>query len=258
MPVEDRAADTWEPLIAVADHAGRDWPDLARNAVLQLLEEATETAETADRIRLLLDIHAAFGDLDAIPTALLLQRLKADPEAPWIGYGHTGLSPRKLGILLAEYDIRSATIRFSESGQAKGFYRTDFHDAWRRYCPDLPATSNDSTDETDGHAATTGTDRPDIGGAPPVPPVPTLISAGQPCYGWYGSSPPPGRGRPMTKPDDRLTLAEVCAELRISRSTFYEWRTKGRAPRCIKLPNGDLRIRRSEFERWLDSCEEAA
>lgn len=62
----------------------------------------------------------------------------------------------------------------------------------------------------------------------------------------------------MTRTHERLTLAEVCAELRISRSTFYEWRAKGRAPRCIKLPNGDLRIRRSELERWLDSCEEAA
>jgi excisionase family DNA binding protein len=62
----------------------------------------------------------------------------------------------------------------------------------------------------------------------------------------------------MTKPAERLTLAEVCAELRISRSTFYDWRAKGRAPRCIKLPNGDLRIRRTELERWLDTCEEAA
>lgn len=62
----------------------------------------------------------------------------------------------------------------------------------------------------------------------------------------------------MTKANERLTLAEVCVELHISRSTFYEWRAKGRAPRCIKLPNGDLRIRRAELERWLDSCEEAA
>ena len=67
-----------------------------------------------------------------------------------------------------------------------------------------------------------------------------------------------GVGRAMTKPPERLTLAEVCAELRISRSTFYDWRAKGRAPRCIKLPNGDLRIRRSELERCLDSREEVA
>lgn len=56
----------------------------------------------------------------------------------------------------------------------------------------------------------------------------------------------------------RLTIPEVCAELGISRSTFYEWRTKGVAPKCIKLPNGEIRIRRDELERWLDSLEEAA
>ncbi|MCQ4080767.1 helix-turn-helix domain-containing protein [Streptomyces sp. RB6PN25] len=55
-----------------------------------------------------------------------------------------------------------------------------------------------------------------------------------------------------------LTLPEVCEELRITRSTFYDWRQKGRAPRCIKLPNGDLRIRRSDFEIWLDGREDAA
>ena len=58
--------------------------------------------------------------------------------------------------------------------------------------------------------------------------------------------------------DERLTVAEVCAELGVARSTFYEWRAKKRAPRCIKLPNGDLRIRRAEFDRWLDAHEDAA
>lgn len=55
-----------------------------------------------------------------------------------------------------------------------------------------------------------------------------------------------------------MTVAEFCAELGISRSTFYEWRAKGRAPKCLKLPNGDLRIRRADFERWLASLEDAA
>ena len=62
----------------------------------------------------------------------------------------------------------------------------------------------------------------------------------------------------MPRPQDRLTIAQLCKELGISRSTFYEWRAKGRAPRCIKLPNGEIRIRRTEFERWLDSLEEVA
>ncbi|MFJ2962659.1 helix-turn-helix transcriptional regulator [Streptomyces collinus] len=61
-----------------------------------------------------------------------------------------------------------------------------------------------------------------------------------------------------TRSRTMLTLAEVCAELAVSRSTFYDWRAKRRAPRCIKLPNGDLRIRRSDLEHWLDDREDAA
>ncbi|MFF1822078.1 helix-turn-helix transcriptional regulator [Kribbella sp. NPDC058245] len=57
---------------------------------------------------------------------------------------------------------------------------------------------------------------------------------------------------------ERLTVEEVCADLGVSRSTFYDWRAKGRSPRCIKLPNGEIRVRRAELERWLDSREEAA
>ncbi|MFH9211454.1 helix-turn-helix domain-containing protein [Streptomyces anulatus] len=55
-----------------------------------------------------------------------------------------------------------------------------------------------------------------------------------------------------------LKLREVCEELHVSRSTFYDWRQKGRAPRCIKLPNGDLRVRRGDLDNWLDDHEDAA
>ena len=41
----------------------------------------------------------------------------------------------KLGKLLREYDIHSSNIRFPGLGQAKGYHRADFADAWTRYCP---------------------------------------------------------------------------------------------------------------------------
>jgi predicted DNA-binding transcriptional regulator AlpA len=63
-------------------------------------------------------------------------------------------------------------------------------------------------------------------------------------------------GKPV--PRDKLTVGEVCADLQIAQSTFYEWRTKGTGPRCIKLPNGQLRIRRVDLETWLDAREDAA
>ena len=68
-----------------------------------------------------------------LPTAVLLERLKADIEAPWATYQNNGLTAMKLGFLLRDFDIRSDTIRF-DTGQAKGYQRTAFADAWARYC----------------------------------------------------------------------------------------------------------------------------
>jgi predicted transcriptional regulator len=42
---------------------------------------------------------------------------------------------------------------------------------------------------------------------------------------------------------DKLTIEEVCSDLGVSRRTFYEWRAKGKAPRCITLPNGSPPLR---------------
>ncbi|MGB6163435.1 MAG: DUF3631 domain-containing protein [Pseudonocardiaceae bacterium] len=138
MPVEDRAADTWEPLVAVADHAGAHWPERARAAVLVLTTEAAKNDDVSTRVRLLIDCRAAFADHDAIPTVVLLERLRRDTEAPWGDYGPSGLTAMKLGKLLHEYDIRSSNIRFPRLGQAKGYHRADFADAWARYCPEPP------------------------------------------------------------------------------------------------------------------------
>ncbi len=134
MPLEDRAADTWEPLIAVADLAGGDWPDRGRHAAETLTAERDGNSVSSDRIRLLTDCRAAFGHLDALPTTVLIDRLKIDPEAPWSDYGGTGLTARILGALLREYDITSGNLRLT-TGQAKGYRRADFLDAWQRYCP---------------------------------------------------------------------------------------------------------------------------
>ncbi|MVO84538.1 MULTISPECIES: helix-turn-helix transcriptional regulator [Streptomyces] len=58
------------------------------------------------------------------------------------------------------------------------------------------------------------------------------------------------------RPGVNLTVDEVCSELGVARSTFYDWRQKGRGPRCIRLPNGSLRIRRRDLENWLIDCED--
>jgi predicted DNA-binding transcriptional regulator AlpA len=55
-----------------------------------------------------------------------------------------------------------------------------------------------------------------------------------------------------------LTISDVCGELGVARSTFYDWRAARKAPRCIKLPNGEIRIRRADLESWLTGLEDIA
>ncbi|MFI0898046.1 helix-turn-helix transcriptional regulator [Streptomyces sp. NPDC020983] len=56
-----------------------------------------------------------------------------------------------------------------------------------------------------------------------------------------------------------LTVREVLEELGgISRRTFHRWRELGPAPACIRLPNGELRVRRSVLNAWLDERAEGA
>ncbi|MFI8102672.1 DUF3631 domain-containing protein [Streptomyces sp. NPDC086023] len=139
MPVEDRAADTWAPLVSVADLAGGHWPALARTACTAMTDyEAGRDEDGGLKIRILADIRRAFaseGDQPAIRTGRLLEILNADPEAPWAEHSPNGLTPRGLQILLQDYGIKSANRRFPGGHQAKGFTRAQFTDAWTRYCP---------------------------------------------------------------------------------------------------------------------------
>ncbi|WP_338602623.1 DUF3631 domain-containing protein [Saccharopolyspora sp. SCSIO 74807] len=135
MPIEDRAADTWEPLIVVADHAGGDWPDRARQAALALIAEAQGDNEGTLRTRLLIDCRTIFGEQTEISSSDLIRALNADPESPWRDYGANGLTQARLAKLLAEFDIKSGNVRFPDGSQAKGYRRADFADAWTRYCP---------------------------------------------------------------------------------------------------------------------------
>jgi predicted DNA-binding transcriptional regulator AlpA len=66
------------------------------------------------------------------------------------------------------------------------------------------------------------------------------------------------RGRKPGLERKLLTVATVLAELDVPRSTFYKWRRLGIAPRCIKLPNGEVRIRRADLDKWLAQREDVA
>ncbi|WP_370414910.1 helix-turn-helix transcriptional regulator [Streptomyces fradiae] len=58
--------------------------------------------------------------------------------------------------------------------------------------------------------------------------------------------------------DEMLTIPQVVEEIGVPRATFYRWRQLKKGPKAIKLPNGAVRIRRLDLERWIETLEEAA
>ncbi|WP_374757697.1 DUF3631 domain-containing protein [Streptomyces sp. NEAU-H3] len=165
MPVQDRAADTWQPLVAVAALAGGPWPDLARTAcqVMTEREAANEQDNGSLGIRLLADIRHAFateGNPPALRTSRLLDILNQDAETPWPGYTVNGLTPRGLQILLKEYGISSAVRRFHDNVQARGYARLDFADSWARYCPEPAPGAPIGTEASVGAEASAATAAP--------------------------------------------------------------------------------------------------
>jgi hypothetical protein len=137
MPLEDRAADTWEPLVAIADLAGGDWPARARHAATTMTQaEAQQEEDTAASVRLLADLRQVFHDAEALYTSTILKALHQLEEAPWADwYGHP-LTTRDLARLLRPYQVESKNLREQGTGQPrKGYARADLHDAWARYVP---------------------------------------------------------------------------------------------------------------------------
>jgi len=187
LPVEDRAADTWEPLIAVADLAGGNWPTRARTAALALTRADVDVENVSLKVRLLIDCRTAFRDADGLPTETLIGRLRDDPEAPWDTLGKLGLRPRSLGSMLHEFAISSATHRWPDGAQTKGYRRDQFTDAWNRYCPHPGPGHLSVPSVPPSHTPESGTDSPTWDGSsvpnPPKRPKFTLMGRRD---GWDG------------------------------------------------------------------------
>jgi hypothetical protein len=145
--LEDRAEDAWEPLLAVADIAGGDWPKLAREAAVALAEEAAEVdGQQSEEIRLIGDIHEVFASLPHVSflaTNNVLNELRKVDDAPW---GEMEFTARKLALRLGKFNIRP---RHNSAKSERGYHLSDFKDAFGRYLPSEPSEPSER-DKTTG------------------------------------------------------------------------------------------------------------
>jgi hypothetical protein len=131
LSIDDRAADIWEPLVAVADLAGGHWSGLARAAAIALSAESAKDDSQSLNIQLLNDIEALFieGAIgNFVKSADLCEQLRKLVESPW---EDMVLTPSKLGRRLTDsFRIRT---RHSNDKKERGYHLADFADAFTRY-----------------------------------------------------------------------------------------------------------------------------
>ncbi len=133
--LHDRAADCWEPLLAIADLAGGAWPKRARQAALVLSGADVQQDEDIG-VMLLSDIRDIFERrrTDRIRSSSLLENLCSFEERPWCEWKKgQPLSPRGLSNLLRPFGVSVKNYRDTFGEQGKGYLLECFEDAFGRY-----------------------------------------------------------------------------------------------------------------------------
>ena len=137
--IEDRNADIWEPLLAIADAAGQGWPERARVAAVALVALAREGNPSLG-ILLLGDLRKVFGAYDLLSTQTILEALHKLDESPWADIRGKPLDDRGLAARLRKYGVKPKAIRIGDH-TPRGYSRSDLHDVWLRYLGPPPIAS---------------------------------------------------------------------------------------------------------------------
>ena len=148
--LNDRAADNWTPLVAIADFIGGSLPDRARRASLKLSENGTTSEDDALGIILLGDIKRYFDskNTDRISSEVLCIYLNEMEGKPWPEYKNgQHISKNQIARLLKPFDIKPKSIRTDDGKTPKGYLSEQFKDAFSRYCP--AEASQNATAATD-------------------------------------------------------------------------------------------------------------
>ncbi|HZL06069.1 MAG TPA: DUF3631 domain-containing protein, partial [Coriobacteriia bacterium] len=132
--IEDRNADVWEPLLAIADAAGGHWPQRARVAAVTLVT-AARAGGGGLGVKLLADLRTVFGNEPSMSTEAILEALCALDESPWGDLRGKALNARSLSYRLGKYDVKPKLIR-NGSHVFRGYEKAELLDAWTRYLPE--------------------------------------------------------------------------------------------------------------------------
>ncbi len=152
--LNDRAADVWEPLLAIADLAGGEWPQRARKAALALSAGAGRDDNSLG-VQLLEDIRRVFQGqyTERIASVDLVGALNGMEESPWGDLNGKALTPLGLARMLRPFGVKPKQVRVDESTNCKGYEAVQFTDVWARYVPRISETTETRETESDSEAS---------------------------------------------------------------------------------------------------------
>lgn len=117
--ISDRSFEICEPLLILAAACGHKYVKPTREVLYRMMAGKVPTLSLGVRT-----LSAAREIMDDS---------QSDRIASAILAAHMDITTKKLGVVLAAYDISPSTVRFSSGDRSKGYHRADFADAWERY-----------------------------------------------------------------------------------------------------------------------------
>jgi hypothetical protein len=142
--VEDRHADVWEALLAVADLAGGGWPKQARVTAVSLVTQLSGPSGSIG-VMLLHDLRKVFGNAEHLTTEVVLTRLHALEDSPWADIKGRPIDARWLSRQLGKYEVKPKVHR-TGPGTRRGYAAADLRDPWTRYVK-APEKEDEETDD---------------------------------------------------------------------------------------------------------------
>jgi putative DNA primase/helicase len=186
--LHDRAADNWRPLLAIADHAGGEWPERARQ-VAKLLSGGGEDDEGSAGVMLLADIRSIFAErrVDRITSADLVETLVTMESRPWPEWRRgKPITVRQVARLLKPFGVSPHVIR-TGAGTPRGYNLGAFSDAFSRYLPSPSATPQQTNEINALSRIPSATSTPNVADRKSDKPL-----KNNECCGVADENPPPG------------------------------------------------------------------
>jgi putative DNA primase/helicase len=133
--MNNRFAANWKLLLAIAELAGGDWPQRARDAAERLSRSGRKPSAG---VRLLEAFKAYFAEHRAteVTSEAFVTYLTADPISIWRGYNRGGsITQRQVANLLDDYGIHPVCLHPTKRKDfsRQGYKLDQFSDALARY-----------------------------------------------------------------------------------------------------------------------------